>query len=352
VDEQKATILIVEDEKLTALVIQKKLENLGYKVCGSVMRGIDAVNEATHKKPDIVLMDIQLKGDMDGIQASEIIKNSLAIPVIFVTAYSDKNTIERAKLTTPFGYIIKPVNEKDLVTNIEIALYKHRAERDLQVSQQQLRELTARLQLIREEERTRISREIHDELGQMLTCLKIDATLVNKKLNDDQEELKEKVISVINLIDLTIACVRRISSELRPGILDDLGLIPAIEWQTSEFEKRTGVKCELEFSLDQIPIEPEKSTEIFRIFQETLTNIARHANASNVTICLICHDNMLKLDIADNGKGFSSNGKEEKKSLGILGMKERALLIGGTVTIISESGKGTTVNLSVPIIEI
>ncbi len=342
---EKANILIVEDEKLTALVIQKKLINLGYRVCGSVMRGKDAIDEAGAKKPDIVLMDIQLKGDMDGIKAADEIKARYSIPVIFVTAYSDSGTVERAKLTGPFGYIIKPVSEKDLVTNIEIALYKHKTEIELKESQIQLRELTGKLQNIREEERKNIAREVHDELGQMLTCLKMDSIRISKKIDPNFVDVKSNMNSMIEMIDRTIGTVRKISSELRPGILDDLGLVPAIEWQTGEFEKRTGINCRLDINSTVNEIDPEKTIHIFRIFQETLTNISRHAKAHNVDINFECDSSELKMLIRDDGIGLPSNGNK-RKSLGILGMKERAILIGANLKIESSPGKGTLIYLN------
>lgn len=342
---EKANVLIVEDEKLTSLVLQKKLTNLGYNVCGSVMRGIDAIEEAGSKKPDIVLMDIQLKGDMDGIEAANVIKERYSIPVIFVTAYSDSGTVERAKLTGPFGYIIKPVNEKDLVTNIEIALYKHKIEIELKESQLQLRELTGKLQSIREEERKNIAREIHDELGQMLTCLKIDSIWVNKKIDPSQVDTKSKVESMIEMIDQTIGTVRKISSDLRPSILDDLGLIPAIEWHTEEFEKRTGISCNLDINSTVNEIDPEKAIHVFRILQETLTNISRHSKARNVDLILECDESSLKMIVRDDGIGFTSSGNK-RKSLGILGMKERANLIGANLIIESNPDNGTQVHLN------
>lgn len=342
-------ILLVEDEKLTSLVIQKKLENLGYEICGSVTRGEDAVEEAGDKRPDLVLMDIQLKGQMDGIEAARIIHDRYKIPIIYVTAYSDLNTIERAKLAEPYGYIIKPVNDKELHTTIEIALYKHTSEQELKKSREQLRALAARIQTIREEERTRIAREIHDELGQTLTCMKMDAIWLERKLREDQKDLKEKTLSTIELIDATINTVRRISSELRPGVLDNLGLFSAIEWQAKEFEKRTGVMCYLDIPAEPVPMEQEISTALFRIFQETLTNITRHAEADRVKIKLYFTPGTLMLEVSDNGKGMSEVNKPT--SLGILGMKERAVIVGGTVNIESKPGSGTKVKVSIPFIK-
>ena len=213
---------------------------------------------------------------------------------------------------------------------------------------EQLRSLASHLQTIREEERTSIAREIHDELGQVLTVLKIQISLLSNKLRDDQQYLKDKITLVSCVIDSTVESVQRISSKLRPGILDDLGLIPALEWQAQDFQKSAGIICEYILPKKDIILEPEKSTAIFRIFQEALTNVARHAKADKITISLLDSDDKLILEIADNGKGITQGQIEGSKSLGILGMKERALIVGGTVKI-EGSSKGTVVQVCVPL---
>ena len=163
---------------------------------------------------------------------------------------------------------------------------RKKAEEQLKGSTEQLRALSAHLQSVREEERTLISREIHDELGQELTGLKMDLSWLVKRLSKNQKSLISKTESMLKLVDSTIQTVRRISSELRPGVLDDLGLIAAIEWQAQDFENRTGITCDFSSSVEEIGLDRDRSTAVFRIFQETLTNVSRHAKATRVKISL------------------------------------------------------------------
>ncbi len=223
-----------------------------------------------------------------------------------------------------------------------------RAEEELQCSFQQLRELTARLQSVREEERAMVAREIHDDLGQALTAIKIDLASLIPRLRADQKEESEKVGSILNLADQTILSVRRIATELRPAILDDLGLVAAVEWAAEEFEARTGTKIRLDLPDDDIVVDPQRATPIFRIFQETLTNVTRHADATRVDIRLECEFGDIVLEVRDNGRGIGDEQLSAVGSLGILGMRERAVLLGGALTISGAPGKGTVVTLRIP----
>jgi two-component system sensor histidine kinase UhpB len=211
-----------------------------------------------------------------------------------------------------------------------------------------LRNLASHLQSIKEEERTLIAREIHDELGQVLTVLKIQITLLANKLRDDQTDLKEKISSLSKIIDDSVESVQRITSKLRPNILDELGLIPAIEWQTQEFKNVTYKLFSLSLPSKEINIDKEKSTVIFRIFQEAVTNVIRHASASHVYISLNLSHPKLILEVRDNGSGISSEQIKNPRSLGIIGMKERALAVGGEVNIEGIPTKGTTVKVEIP----
>jgi PAS domain S-box-containing protein len=222
-------------------------------------------------------------------------------------------------------------------------------EQELQRSFEQLRALAAGLEKVREEERTRVAREIHDELGQALTAIKIELSWLGRRNPADGQQAK-RVDSILALVDDTIGSVRRISTELRPGVLDDLGLVAAIEWASRDFERRTGTTCVLDLPETNLRADRETATAIFRIFQETLTNVARHAQASRVRIRMREEQRMLLLEIQDNGIGFD---KEESGShsvsLGILGMRERALLAGGTLDFESAPGQGVTVRVRIPV---
>ena len=241
-------------------------------------------------------------------------------------------------------------NEKPMVLSIARDITERKqAEEKLKRTSKLLRELATHLQSVREEERTMIAQEIHDELGQVLTALKIQISLLANKLNDDQKPLKQKINSLSDMIDASVESVQKISSKLRPGILDELGLIAAIEWQAEDFEKLTNIKCSLSLPKSEIVLEKNKSTAIFRIFQEALTNIARHSQATKTAISLFNHQSNIYLEILDNGKGITQEQIKDFKSLGIHGMEERAMVFGGQVYIEGIAGKGTTVKVEIPI---
>jgi signal transduction histidine kinase len=223
-----------------------------------------------------------------------------------------------------------------------------RAREESQHSLEQLRALAAHLQTIREEERTSVAREIHDQLGQALTAIKLDLSSLARKLPSDREQRWKRTASILKLVDETIRSVRRISTELRPGMLDDLGLVATVEWAAEEFATRTGTKCRLDLPQESIAVDPQTATAVFRILQETLTNVARHANASEVNVRLAKRDGDLTLEVHDNGRGITEGEISSAGSLGILGMRERALLLGGEVTVRGAPGKGTTVSVRVP----
>ncbi len=227
---------------------------------------------------------------------------------------------------------------------------RKQSERKLKETSKLLRNLASRLQAIREEERTVIAREIHDELGQNLTVLKMQVSLIANKLNDDQQHLKDKLESASQLIDQTVDSVQKISAKLRPGILDELGLIPAIEWQSQEFAERTAIVCDTDMPENDLELDREKSTAIFRIFQETLTNVARHAQAKKISIILRKTNESLMLEITDNGRGIRESQIKDPNSLGILGMKERVMVLGGTVNINGVPGQGTNVKVKIPLL--
>jgi signal transduction histidine kinase len=219
---------------------------------------------------------------------------------------------------------------------------------ELQGSFEQLRALAGRLQNIREEERKRVAREIHDQLGQALTAIKLDVSSLVHEIPEDQRRQSTRPQTILKLVDETIQSVRRIATELRPGMLDDLGLVATLEWAGEEFGSRTGTECRLDLPPDDIVVDPETAVAIFRIFQETLTNVARHANAKEVKARLTIEDDNLTLEVHDNGSGIPREKLQKGKSLGVLGMRERATLLGGDLSITGNPGKGTTVRVWIP----
>jgi two-component system sensor histidine kinase UhpB len=229
---------------------------------------------------------------------------------------------------------------------------RKRAEEELRASREQLRALAAHLQAIREEERTRVAREIHDELGQMLTALKMDLRYLEHNLeraNDPRLNVTlEKAVSATELTDALAKSVQRIATELRPGILDRLGLVTALAYEADQFQQRTGIVCHVKTPAEEFNMPVDSVTAVFRIFQEAMTNVARHANASEVEIELQLLSGSVTLEIRDNGKGIQLSHLLDVHSLGVLGMKERARQIGGDVTFKSGATGGTVVTLRIP----
>lgn len=220
----------------------------------------------------------------------------------------------------------------------------------LENSRAQLLFLAQHEQSRREEDRTRMAREIHDELGQALTGLKMDLAWLQKHIGSKQRGLLEKLSDMSDLVDTTIQGVRRIATELRPGMLDDLGLIPAIEWQLQEFQKRSGIRCRFTSSLEEVALHAEETTAIFRILQEILTNAARHASATQVEVSLDEEQGYVRLWVQDNGRGITESEVNGSKSFGLLGMRERVLLRSGDFQIHGTPGRGTTVVIKLPLI--
>lgn len=240
------------------------------------------------------------------------------------------------------------LTEGKIVVTYEDITERKEAEKELKASREQMRNLSIHLQSVREEERTRIAREIHDELGQSLTAFKMDLAWMGKRMTQEKL-LRDKIKAMSKLVDQTIESVHRISADLRPGLLDDLGLVAAMEWQAKEFSSRSGIACEADLDAEDVPMEKELATAVFRIFQETLTNVARHANATKVFVHFEARGGKVILTVADNGRGISRKQINDPKSFGIMGMKERALLWGGDVHMIGSRYKGTTVTVSIPL---
>ena len=225
---------------------------------------------------------------------------------------------------------------------------RKKSERALIQSHERLRELTSHLQAVREEERTLIAREIHDELGQALTALKMDVHWLRQRVSDEKQILIDKAGAMSGLIDSTVHSVRRICAELRPRLLDDFGLSAAIEWEAEEFAKRTDIECEIHSDSEDMPLSQEISTAIFRIFQEALTNIARHANATRVEITLKRKHGCVRLIVRDNGKGIDEQKIRNPKSFGIRGIRERVHHLCGKLDI-HGSDNGTTLEVVIPL---
>ncbi|MGB8952165.1 MAG: PAS domain S-box protein [Candidatus Aminicenantales bacterium] len=358
---------------LTDITERKKIEEkiksseTRFRELFNHMRSAVAVFDAVHNGEDFLFKDFNRAGEkIEKVRKKDILGKSVrkVFPGVMETGlfnvfqrvwktgkpehfpaffYEDKRIAgwrENFIYKLPLGEI---VSVSDDVTE------KKLAEENLKISREELHRLALHLQSAREQERTHIAHELHDELGQALTALKMDISWILKKLPAREEILIEKTISVSQLIDSTIKTVQRLSTEMRPGVLDDLGLAAAIEWQAEEFKNRTGIPCKFTPGLEDIALDKEFATAIFRIFQEALTNIARHARATKAKVSFYEKDGLLILQVQDNGKGITKKEISNPYSIGLIGMRERAHALGGQIEIQGRKNKGATVTLTVPI---
>jgi signal transduction histidine kinase len=363
-DNLQASILIVDDDRAAIVAMQEILASLGARLVAA-SSGEEALRCVLEDDFAAILMDVKMPG-IDGFTTAKMIrerKRSRYTPIIFLTAESgaDLTPMFRGYQAGAVDYIQKPVIPEVLRSKLAVFVGLHdmnrmlsaelaeRAltEQRLRSSEENLRALAAHLQSVREEERIHIAREIHDELGQALTGLKFDIGKLAKTACRDDPDTSQKIGGLSQNIDRIINSVRRIASGLRPEVLDEMGLAAAIEWQAREFQRRTGVRCTVDIEPGFADPDKERSTALFRIFQELLTNVARHANATRVTARL-ADDDGLSLDVEDNGRGVRSEELEGNKSLGFLGLRERVLAFGGSIEVRGEEGKGTKVSVSIP----
>jgi signal transduction histidine kinase len=348
-------ILMVEDDSADAELIKHALRKDGLAfTIERVQSSEDYLRSLNRRPPDLILSDYALPS-FDGHTALSIAQAKYPnIPFIFVTGTMGEEVAIETLKNGATDYVLK-IRLSRLAPAVHRALREARERADrkqaveqLRQSHEQLRTLSVYLQHVREEERMRISRAVHDELGQALTGLKIDLSWLTSRLPKRLDPLIDKTRKMSSHIDETIQTVRRISTELRPGILDHLGLAAAIEWQANEFQMRTGIKCKVGNSLRSAILDEDVNTVFFRIFQEILTNIIRHSTATRVEVHLALAGGRLILEVTDNGRGITKDQISNVKSIGLLGMRERASLLGGKVNITGLSGKGTKVIVSIP----
>jgi len=343
-----AAILAVDDDAKTLLALRELLGGEGQEVV-TAGSGEEALRCALKQDFAVILLDARMPG-VDGFDTARMIRErerSRHTPIIFLTgAYEDLSSMFRGYEAGAVDYLVKPLVPEVLRSKIDVFVELYAKNERLRASEEMLRALAAREQSVREEERARIAREIHDQLGQALTGLKMDLTWLNARL-PAQKGVAEKVKSMFGLIDDTIQSVRKIATLLRPEVLDQLGLAAAVGWQAREFQARTGIRCKVSVPSDAVAAGPELSTAAFRIFQELLTNVARHARATRVDVALRADGGRLVLEVQDNGKGISEAEVSGSRSLGLLGMRERATAFGGSVEF--AGGKGTRVSVVLPL---
>lgn len=328
-------VIVLNSEGIILTVNPATLRLLGYSESDLINHPLKSlvdsrINSAINKQFDDIWIELIEKTFIRNVEGIIRAKNNQEIPVMFSGSIlqDDQNQIQGIAL------VAQDISERK------------RSEKLIQDSQKQLQALSIHIQRMQEEERTRISREIHDELGQSLTGIKMDLVWLKDEISHGQKPLVDKLIK---FIDTTMRIVQRISTQLRPVILDDLGLIAAIEWQIQDFQNRSGINCELFFETEDISIDQDRSTATFRILQEALTNIFRHAEASKVIVNLEQKGKNLLMSVIDDGKGITKEQINNRNSLGILGMKERLQPWGGKFLISKITGSGTKLTVRLPL---
>jgi signal transduction histidine kinase len=326
-----------------------------------------ALKSAQVSPPELILLDIRMPG-IDGYEVCRRLKadsRTQDIPVIFLSALREADDKVRGFELGAVDYITKPYQPEEVLARVRTHVELRRLQSNLESrveersalvletqaslheSRSQLQELAGFLQTVREEERSSIARELHDELGQALTALRIDLNWLIRKCGHLDEPIVARMGAASGLVERTIDSLRRISEGLRPGMLTVLGLSAAIEHHVSQFQERTGITCSLNMNRDEFEIEDVLATAIFRVVQESLNNVLRHAAADQMSVEIEDDGQQIHVRIEDNGRGF--NTLAGKKTFGLLGMRERVKMLGGTLEILSQPGQGTCIDASFPI---
>jgi signal transduction histidine kinase len=347
-------ILHLEDDPTDADLVLATLGAGGFDFeavrVETVNQFLDAVEQGGF---DLIFADYSLPS-FDGLSALTIAKEKCPdVPFIFITGKMGEEIAIETLKSGATDYVLKDRLSR-LVPSVRRAL-SEKAERaelrktgeELRRSREELRNLSAYLQDLREKERAHIAREIHDELGQIMTALKMDVSWLGSR-SKDQEVISAKVESMKSLLDAAIHTIQGICAELRPTLLDDLGLVAAMEWHAGEFQKRTGIACDIMFVQRDVVLDKDCSTVIFRVFQEALTNVMRHAEATRVSVYFERKGGEIVLNVEDNGKGITEEQKSCPRSLGLIGMRERVISSGGRINVTGIRNKGTLIGVRVP----
>ena len=352
-------VLLVEDNVMDAELLIRELHRAGFTADWQRVDNEKDYLARLNDEVDLILSDYQLP-QFDGLRALELLQErGQDVPFIIVSGAIGEDTAVMAIKHGAADYLLKDrlarlgPSVTHALEQARLRSERKRAEDRLKLANKRYRALAGRLETIREQERTAIAREIHDVLAQELTRLKIDLVWFAKRLGRPVDEtlrpeLLARVTDATALTDTAITTVQRIATGLRPVILDSLGLPAAIEWQVEDFARRTGLACNVTVPGGEFTLDRERATALFRILQESLTNIARHAGASTVKVSLVQLDSAIELTVQDDGSGINNAAVADPRSIGLIGMSERAQAFGGGLTVVGTPGMGTSVTALIP----
>ncbi|MGD0491069.1 MAG: response regulator [Steroidobacteraceae bacterium] len=340
-------VLIVEDERIVASDLQLSLNEMGYDAFATAASADEALACAAAQCPDIVLMDIRIKGASDGIQTAAILKERFAIGIIYLTAHSDAGMIDRAKRTDPHGYLLKPVNLAELGSMIEVVLRRQEVERELRKAHRKTRELAQRLAAVREEEQRAVAVRLHDGIAQDLFAMKLDLgrlEAVTKRQLGSKEIFEEISAALTACMEST----RQVANDLHPTALARFAVTDVIAGHARHFEKRSGLKIEITHTASFPRLAESRQLLLFRAAQEALTNVARHAQATTVEISLKIDGERISMEVTDDGIGIAPDALDKPGSLGLFALRERFAALGGDLTIRRAQPAGTSMIVHLP----
>lgn len=351
-------ILIVEDEPVAGFYAEAIIKKSGFEVADVIKSAAEAVDYVQKYPVDLLILDINLNGPEDGIDAARRVKSIMNIPVIYITAYPDSETLIRALETDPHAYLIKPFNKVQMNIAIRLAFQKHALQANLLESQRQLRQLNRKQEEAREMERKRIAQEVHDAIGQELVGFKLTLQHMSRLLDSESKEYKEifqnHTLVLADSVERMMDHTEKLTSQLRPPFIEEIGIIGSISKEVERLNLVTD-KTAIQFSHtgEELNMDSNLLLSLYRIFQEATTNALKHSYASHIDINIISESDTVTLIVKDDGQGFNvknQNGNRDT-GMGLISMRERAQGIEGDFKLTSSSGSGTTITVILPLHE-
>ncbi|MGH8727384.1 MAG: ATP-binding response regulator [Burkholderiales bacterium] len=347
----KANILIADDEPGNRMALSETLADLKQNII-AVESGEAALRAVLKNQFAVILLDIRMPG-LDGFETAKLIRErklSQQTPILFLTGvYEDVASMFRGYALGAVDYLLKPIVPEILRSKISVFVDLYNKTQELNAQAEALSALSAHLETVREDEKMRLARELHDEIGSLLTAVKLDLAWAHEQMKKQPEIAHYKIGDCIRLVNTAVQSQRRIINDLRPSILDDFGIGAAIQWQAREFSSRNKIRCDVILYDDEARLDPAQSVAVYRVLQEALTNISRHSKATEVHLSLSRDDEVVAMEIRDNGVGITAEDQIKAGSHGIQGMMERVRQLGGSITIAGERGKGTAIEIQLPV---